>query len=248
MSGRILTTREAARFLQVSEASIRRWTNQGLLPASRVGRRRARRFTEQDLLRFMGTTAGALPAASVAPGSEVITVKGMQVALGSHLASLYGTDAGRFGLAVQFLREGLLAGQTCMLYADAWLREQYLQALAGEGVDVDAMVGSGLLAFPPVKPVSAREWIASFQRFVSDATRDRPGPIRFLGDTTTGLADVKSTAELLTLEQQLSAIVRRLPMVMLCPYDVRAFDGVTLLESLKLHFDTFDHRFGYFLS
>jgi hypothetical protein len=29
---------------------------------------------------------------------------------------------------------------------------------------------------------------------------------------------------------------------------VRAFDGVTLLESLKLHFDTFDHRFGYFLS
>lgn len=247
MSGRVLTTREAARFMQVSEASIRRWTNQGLLPASRVGRRRARRFTEQDLLRFMGTTADA-PTAGTAAGPEVITIKGMPVALGSHLASLYGTDAGRFGLAVQFLREGLLAGQTCMLYADAGLREQYLHALAGEGVDVDAAVGSGLLAFPPVKPVSAKEWIASFERFVSDATRDRPGPIRFLGDTTTGLANVKSAAELLALEQQLAAIVRRLPMVMLCPYDVRAFDGVTLLESLKLHFDTFEHRFGYFLS
>jgi excisionase family DNA binding protein len=245
MSGRVLTTREAARFLQVSEASIRRWTNQGLLPASRVGRRRARRFTEQDLQRFMGTTADA-PTGRAWP--EVITVKGMQVALGSHLASLYGTDAGRFGLAVTFLREGILAGQTCLLYADARLRKQYLRALAGEGVDVHAPVSTGLLAFMPVKPVSAKEWIASFERFVSDATRDRPGPIRFLGDTTTGLANVGSAAELLNLEQQVSLIVKRLPMVVLCPYDVRAFDGVTLLESLKLHFDTFEHRFGYFLN
>jgi excisionase family DNA binding protein len=245
MSGRVLTTREAARFLQVSEASIRRWTNQGLLPASRVGRRRARRFTEQDLQRFMGTTADA-PTGRAWP--EVITVKGMQVALGSHLASLYGTDAGRFGLAVTFLREGILAGQTCLLYADARLRKQYLRALAGEGVDVHAPVSTGLLAFMPVKRVSAKAWIASFERFVSDATRDRPGPIRFLGDTTTGLANVGSAAELLNLEQQVSLIVKRLPMVVLCPYDVRAFDGVTLLETLKLHFDTFDHRLGYFLN
>jgi excisionase family DNA binding protein len=248
MSGRVLTTREAARFLQVSEASIRRWTNQGLLPASRIGRRRARRFTEQDLRRFMGTAPDAPAVATGGAEPEAITMKGMQVPLGSHLASLYGTDAGRLGLAVQFLREGLLAGQTCMLYADADLRAEYLHALAGEGVDVDAAVGSGLLTFPPVKPGSAKQWIASFERFVADATRDRPGPIRFLGDTTTGLASVKSAAELLTLEQQLSAVVRRLPMVMLCPFDVRAFDGPTLLEGLKLHFDTFDHRFGYFLS
>ena len=248
MSGRFLDTREAARFLQVSEASIRRWTNQGLLPASRIGRRRARRFNEQDLRRFMGADDDPPTAAKGALRPEVITIKGMQVALGSHLASLYGTDAGRLGLAVQFLREGLLAGQTCMLYADAGLRDQYLQALAGEGVDVDGAVGTGLLAFMPAHPVSAAEWIASFDRFVSNATRDRPGPVRFLGEATTGLANVTSVAELLTLEQQLAAIVRRLPMVMLCPYDVRAFDGVTVLESLKLHFDTFEHRLGYFLS
>jgi len=196
----------------------------------------------------MGTTADAPTAAKGAGGPDVISIKGMQVGLGSHLASLYGTDAGRFGLGLPFLREGLLAGQTCLLYADAGLREQYLQALASEGVDVDAAVGTGLLAFPPVNPVSVKEWIASFERFVAYATRDRPGPIRFLGETTTGLANVKPVAELLSLEQQLSAVVRRLPMVMLCPYDVRLFDGVTLLESLKLHFDTFEHRLGYFLS
>ena len=36
----LLNTEEAARFLRVSEASIRRWSDAGLLPARRVGRRR----------------------------------------------------------------------------------------------------------------------------------------------------------------------------------------------------------------
>ena len=38
----LLNTKEAARFLRVSEASIRRWSDAGLLPARRVGRRRER--------------------------------------------------------------------------------------------------------------------------------------------------------------------------------------------------------------
>src|SRR5258708_11696598 len=114
MSGRVLTTREAARFLQVSEASIRRWTNQGLLPASRIGRRRARRFTEQDLQRFMGTTRDAPAVATGAAEPEVITMNGMQVPLCSHLSSLYCTAPGPLRLAVQFPPEGLLAGHTCM--------------------------------------------------------------------------------------------------------------------------------------
>src|SRR5260370_35239923 len=50
---RKLNTREAARFLRVSEASIRRWSDSGLLPSGRVGRRRERRFAEADLIAFV---------------------------------------------------------------------------------------------------------------------------------------------------------------------------------------------------
>src|SRR2546423_4024484 len=46
----LLNTAEAARFLRVSQASIRRWSDSGLLPSHRVGRRRERRFRETDLL------------------------------------------------------------------------------------------------------------------------------------------------------------------------------------------------------
>src|ERR1700736_2743536 len=63
MSDKLLTTREAARFLRASEASLRRWADAGLLPASRLGHRRARRFKEDDLLRFMGPRQGGPPPA-----------------------------------------------------------------------------------------------------------------------------------------------------------------------------------------
>lgn len=52
----LLDISEAAQFLNVSETSLRRWTNDGLLPCLRIGRRRERRFRRADLSGFHGTT------------------------------------------------------------------------------------------------------------------------------------------------------------------------------------------------
>jgi excisionase family DNA binding protein len=49
----LLDISEAARFLRVSETSLRRWTNAGHLGCLRVGRRRERRFRRADLLAFL---------------------------------------------------------------------------------------------------------------------------------------------------------------------------------------------------
>ena len=62
------------------------------------------------------------------------------------------------------------------------------------------------------------------------------------------LPSLGSVQELLSLEQQLAPAIRRLPVVMLCPYDVRTFDGLTIVEALKLHFDTYSYQLAYFLS
>jgi transcriptional repressor of dcmA and dcmR len=45
--------KRAARFLRVSETSLRRWTNAGQLACLRVGRKRERRFRRADLLAFL---------------------------------------------------------------------------------------------------------------------------------------------------------------------------------------------------
>jgi len=46
---KLLTMREAARFLHVHENTLRRWCDQGVITAFRVGSRGDRRFVETDL-------------------------------------------------------------------------------------------------------------------------------------------------------------------------------------------------------
>lgn len=49
----LLDIKQAGRFLNVSETSLRRWTNSGDLTCLRVGRKRERRFRRADLLAFL---------------------------------------------------------------------------------------------------------------------------------------------------------------------------------------------------
>ncbi len=49
----MLTVSEVARLLNVHPNSVRRWANEGLLRAYRVGRRGDRRFRPEDVAKFL---------------------------------------------------------------------------------------------------------------------------------------------------------------------------------------------------
>ena len=245
--GRLLTTREAATFLKVSQASIRRWTDSGLLPASRVGRRRARRLREEDLRSFLeGGPRQNVAAADANPASTMV-IQDVVVPLGSHLACFYTTDTGRLRLGLPFLRDGLLAGQSAFR-ATPDVREQYFAALRNEGVDAAEAIRDGLLMLYPEVTGSAREQVARFEQLLTAASRRRPGPIRILAEVLADVETVGSVTEHLVVEQQVDALFKRFPVVTLCAYDARVFDGVTVVEALKLHSDIFGRQVGYWLS
>src|ERR1700693_4081864 len=106
ISDKLLNTEEAARFLRVSEASIRRWSDAGLLPAQRIGGRRERRFREADLIRYL--SSGDSLAGRNAPGVQTaVNVGGVSLPLHSHLATFYNSDAGRLRLSVPFFVDGI---------------------------------------------------------------------------------------------------------------------------------------------
>src|ERR1700682_586429 len=247
MSDKLLTTREAARFLRASEASLRRWADAGLLPASRLGRRRARRFKEDDLLRFMGPSQGG-PSPAMTGLARAISLEGMLVGLGSHLGSFYSGDAGRLRLVLPFLRAGIRSGQACVLFALPEVRALSVRALERENIDVEAAEGSGLLTMLSVFYLSPEEFIGRLDAVFIDIMRQRPGPFRFLGEPVAGVAAVQSIEALLRFEHQCGALAKRFSIVILCAYVVREVDGATMLECLKLHHDTFAYEPGYFLS
>ena len=98
--------------LGVSEASVRRWSDAGLLASHRVGRRGERRFARSDLLGLR--SAGRQGR----PGPEhAVFIEGSPVPVHTHLTSLFTSDVGRLTLGLPFLRDGLVAGQACILMA-----------------------------------------------------------------------------------------------------------------------------------
>src|ERR1700704_2894170 len=140
MSQQLLNTAEAARFLRVSQASIRRWSDAGLLSSRRVGRRRERRFAESDLVQFLNRGEKPPVVASRAP----IYVGGLPIPVPGHLATFYSSDAGRMRLTVPFLAGGLRSGQPCFLAASEEILELYTRALKSENsFDFNRAVANG---------------------------------------------------------------------------------------------------------
>src|SRR6266850_5436362 len=94
----LLDIKQAARFLNVSEASLRRWTNSRRLSCLRVGGRRERRFRRADLLAFAGEPPAAGPALAVTQHARDHETGGLPVSLGSHLCGLYASDLSRVSI------------------------------------------------------------------------------------------------------------------------------------------------------
>ena len=50
---RMVTVGEASQILHVHPNTLRKWSDQGLIPTYRIGQRRDRRFAVEDLLTFL---------------------------------------------------------------------------------------------------------------------------------------------------------------------------------------------------
>jgi excisionase family DNA binding protein len=228
----LLNTAEAARFLRVSQASIRRWFDAGLLPGHRVGRRRERRFTEADLIAFMSRSTPRSDASAAA------SVAGMSVAAPAHLATLFSTDSGALRLTVPFLAEGVRLHQPCFLVGSGQAVEQYRRDLdLDHGVTVVQFGGR-----------TAAEAIAQWEEVLARARATGPTVIRVVGEMAEERRMFASEEEMFQYEQAYDLMCKRYPTVTICQYDVRQFDGVALLRALKAHPDLFDLRSGAFLN
>ena len=237
-----LGTREAAKLLGVSEASVRRWSDAGLLATHRVGRRGERRFMRTDVLdlKWAGRRGRSESAAHVA-------FEGSPVPIHSHLTSIYTSDSGRLRLGLPFVRHGIVAGQPCILIGNQQTAGIYESELDAEGVSMSKALESGRLRL--LTPFSSyHEGLEILERIFNEITRRGGLVIRVLGEAIQNRDEMGSAAEFLRFEGALNPLVQRFPVVMLCQYDARRLEAVDLVEVLKVHADNFEQPLGMFLN
>jgi excisionase family DNA binding protein len=248
ISDNLLNTEEAARFLRVSEASIRRWSDAGRLPSRRIGGRRERRFREFDLLAFLGG-AEAPPAGHPVAIPTEVNVGGIPLPLHSHLATFYNTDPGRLRLSIPFLAEGIRAGQPCFLAAAAEVVDAYIGALRTEGVEIDSAMKRGAFVAVPGGPGATVQGALDFwEQLFWPKRAGGQTVIRVVGEMASERKLFSSDAEMMNYEVSYSLLSNRFPVVTLCQYDVREFDGRTIFQAIKVHPDLFGLHLGSFLN
>ena len=245
VSNSLLNTEEAARFLRVSQASIRRWSDAGLLPARRVGRRRERRFAPADLVQFLGQRTGdpQLPKQAL-----TVSIGGAAISVRTHLAPIFSTDLGGLRLTVPFLAEGLRSGQPCFLAATGAVLERYLKALSQEAIDVDAAQQSGRLTIVGWPGATVADALANWELLFGKALAGGPTILRVVGEMACERLMFASDAEMLAYEEAYELMVRRYPAITLCQYDAREFNGEVILRVLKAHPDMFQQHLGGLLN
>lgn len=247
VSSSLLNTEEAARFLRVSQASVRRWSDSGLLPARRVGRRRERRFSRADLEQFLGLPTGNMEAPPRSSAATV-TVGGASIPVRSHLAPIYNSDLGRLRLAVPFLADGLRAGQPCFLEASGAVLESYADALTEQGIDFAAATNSGQLTILAGPGANATDAIGNWEQVLGRALAGgQSNFVRIVGEMACVRQMFASDADMMTYEEAFDLMAKRIPAVTLCQYDAREFDGEIMLRALKAHPDLFEQNLGAFL-
>jgi excisionase family DNA binding protein len=229
----MLNTAEAARFLRVSQASIRRWADSGRLPSRRVGGRRERRFLQTDLLAFLEEGGG--PHAR----DRDITVGGAVITTPYHIAILYTSDEARLRISAPFLAEGLRLGQPCLLVADEAMASVYAGAL-GAGDNPLFMT----FAF---RQGTAAKAIVEWERRLGDLVAGGAGTIRIVGEIARERKMFDSEEELFRYEEAFELMSKRYPVAVICQYDAREFSGLALVRAMKAHPDLFNLRLGLFL-
>jgi transcriptional repressor of dcmA and dcmR len=236
----------AAQFLNVSETSLRRWTNAGLLPCMRVGRRRERRFRRGDLLAFMeqpgaarrssGENRGWVDARG--SGDEPVTT-----VHGNHLCGIYGSDSGFLSLAVPFLLEGLREGSICFFVGPARSQEKVRKNLEDLHPSLASDIKEGRLVLTLHRKSAKAEW-KFLESHVRKAEKAGESSFRVVGDMI-GIRAQVSAKELVRFEAGLDErLTRKYPISILCLYDAREFTGIELLNALKTHRDTFGFPLG----
>lgn len=242
---KLLNTAEAASFLRVSEASVRRWADAGLLPTRRVGGRRERRFTESDLVQFLDH-GGGRPATTQNQGG--IRVGGVLVPTPGHFATFHSTDAGGLRLTVPFLADGLRSDQPCFLVTGDILLQRYQDALAEQdGVDLAAAIARGLFKVVELSG-KADDAIAQWEGLFARALSTGATAIRVVGEMVSERTMFTSEEEMLQYEEAFELMFKRYPGVTLCQYDARTFGGSTILRVMKSHPDLYTVRLGTFLN
>jgi len=244
MKDRLLTIEEAARYLNVSKTSLRRWTNEGRLSCVRVGPHAARRFRVEDIQGFLKPTAQG-QAAVTRTVDDPLRVLGQAATQGvpRHVSTHYTDRDELWRLFRPYVADHLARGAPILYIHEPGAREDIRGRLRGEGFDLDDLEARGLVrlllpteAYLRTGSFSAPRMIDFMEGAIFDRRASGHTSILISGEMTWYLTGADGVQAMIPYEMALNDLLRRHPEVtIVCHYDVNRLPGAITLGAICSH-------------
>jgi excisionase family DNA binding protein len=217
---RLMNVKEAADFLNVSEMTVRRWTNDGLLKCYRVGGRRARRFKQEDLLAYLKGNV----ASDVSLG-----INGYAVPDGSHVTHLSLNLEESLDVAVSFVMDGLVNEETVCIVSPHIEKNRVIEILKQRNIDAERLKKAGRLNFSHGMDTPLEQ-----ARQIEDMAGSSQNRFRIFGDMTWAKDKGWLMNDLHELEKRVNMSQTK-GMLFLCQYKLDRFSGEEAMMALENH-------------
>lgn len=161
-------------------------------------------------------------------------LNGALAAPGDHLAYLWESSQD-FGTTVGFVAAGAARGETCVLLGHEGANDRIEAAINRAGLDTATLRREGRLHF--ATGLGSADALLELVGALIDLAVDRGAPlVRILGNLGWGRPDWPDEPDLLRFEARVTDAVRKLPVIVMCAYDVgRLAGGQVLLGGLECH-------------
>lgn len=169
-----------------------------------------------------------MPASEHLPGLVRIGLRDEQVAVGSHVAYFWETDA-EFRDGVRFLTEGLAVNDFCVIFGHEDANARVCAVLADNGHNCDELSAANRMCILSGQK-DANAMLASIGEAFQRAVADGAVLIRLLGNIGWGRSSWPSERDILEFEGKVTAAAKAFPCVVVCMYDVRALPGQVIVH------------------
>ncbi len=161
---------------------------------------------------------------------------------GTHICQLYSEDAEREETLLKYLKSGLDNNERVACFSDKTDDDTVAQYLIASQLDSEKLKADSQLTISPVEPIYLKnnrfepeEMLQLIESFHNDSVKSGQRAARIIGDMTPKITTIEGGDRLLEYEARVECLLETHPVTAVCQYNVDEFDGVTIMNVLKVH-------------
>jgi hypothetical protein len=160
---------------------------------------------------------------------------------GTHMCYIYSDDEERESIISKFIKSGLDTNEKVAYFAHAMNQSDMLELLEKNNAGLTEenskhfIVAKAKDTYCPSGEFVVEDMVERLIGFYRSTIQEGYSGARVSGEMAWALEGVPGSERLMVYESMGDIVLKPNPVTVICQYDARKFDGVTLLNCLKVH-------------